>query len=1037
MSPPIMASVSRTQATYVVRQETRLGSSEGKSSWMPGFWPFSSSSAAKPGILIGRASPPAAAGGGILQSIQSLLVRNISSKPVLRDRLRDMQTIIDQHQAPLEVANPAEWKTMTDERLEKAIRVISLSKTLEWMHPKLAENDPTTAAQIIKEAAASNRSLCSIYLEKMGNDLSFFDVLTVKLVHFFLYETGVVQSIIESSGNAILEKIRSIIAQKDDGKNLTALMSSVLKRLDIFLFDYLEAVKEYGKGAGKPTDTKEEYVKKRLEKELGEICQEFSDVLVNEFLPDHFSFFQQWKESPYLIVRLLAKIFTYFPEIWLTSLLHAQLRKQLPDTLEALINDQTSKEDLRRNLTFSIKITESLNAQLESFRKQLGSDISTASQGPTPGTEQLPDVITKLLEVLRLERYSKREEIEAHLNEDSTFLSRKIKEGLQTNFVDGCRILFSYLSDPNHSEEIFSRLLSFTILPYTTSSTEDLKTLNEQYEQKKKEMRREADEIFKNISRQSIKQYFHGLSEEDLESLAKTYCSTERDRWTKMSNQLQNLITGMQRKVLEIPMSSGSTPLPAPDKSILEDINDFFTILSSYRSSILSNLDELANLPSSFELGISKTLEPLTLYLNSLLEQARTAEFLQKQLVQVSTTASALQKLEDALFHQTTENLQEYSKLWPVYESVLEELRSVSGNEAKIAEAAWQMQNLREIHQQLEAETIIVRELYSLAQDEGLLRKLVMAVDDNLREPSFFSSVRKLRTQIAIVCGQLPEKKREEILALVDAMRNAQSISQLQEQWEIVRSKMPVMYSLHVTQKTSLSNGLKAALQNARDWTHSELQMADEEAKTAKEDLSALLDLMGKENLVNLQGGIRNIQPNREEGYFDQVKRIGKSNLRIAGGALGGAIGGLGAYFEVPGALILASGIAGVISYMTSNDSTQPTSTKDLSDAPEKEVNAVQNQVLWSAGLRAMAGGTIAAAAGALIPYARIATPVILAHAGWNAPQAATAGFSDKLIYPEVKRVFDSLYKFILQPHVWNRLVVDGIVAVNAAHRTA
>lgn len=1046
-----MVSLSSAQPIAALRQEiTPLTSHQKKSSWLPGFWPFSSSQGAvSPSLKERIQTTITSKANAAVGAIRSAWDRNISPKPNLGDHLNDVRKKIAQHQVPRKTIEPSDWRAETNRQMDESIRIFSLSQTLEWMHPKLAETDPNTAAQIIREASKTNRSLCDSYLEKKGHELSLLSVLIVKLTYFFLYECGIIPNIVEYSSKAILEHIRLGLIQKDGGKNLTTLTRIILKRLNSVLSDYLKAVTDYGNGKG--TGSKEDYVKEQLKKELDVICREFGNLIVTDFLPDHISFFHSWKESPYLSVRLLAKIFTYYPEIWLTSFVHAQLRNKIPNQIQSLIQAKTEQDDERRDLSFSIAITNSIIEQLGKFEQNLHNhEISSASKSHAAGTEQLPVVITLLLEILRLESCEDRAKIKEQLNKTSSISSPITKE-LEESLIKGCHTFFSYLSDPNHSEEFIYNLL----VQATTSFTSDAPSTNEEwanqakdYVQLQEAMREKAGEIFQDITRKSIVQYARGLSDAAQESLAQEFCKRERDRWNKTVDQFQSTVGGMQKKVQEIPLTPNLTPLPALDKSIFGNLDVLVKQISSCRSSIISSLEKISDLPDSIKKGIKEALEPLVLQLDALLDSKSMAKELQERLENASIVAKALRSLKSSLAeHTSIEKLEEFSKLWPLSEKALEELKTVKKDTALAADY---LKQLQESHRQLHTETLITRNLASLGKAKGLLNQFGIAIETNLREPSFIFSARKLRAQIVILCQSLPASEREQILSIVDAMRNAQSIAQLREERNTLEVKMQAIYDSHIAEKQSALKTLQQTLQSIEFWTQEELRDAEAVAITSKQALGDVLGKMEQEIFPKLREEIEKILPNRIESYRDQGKRILKNHTSNVGGVLGLAVGGALSYGVTYAAqslwesealvgawaLPVAATIAGAVRYMMINpDEPSSTKPKPEASATNKKAADIQGQVITSMLSRAGAGMVLGGAAAYWLPfYAQMATPLVLGYAGKNAPQVEI-GIADKIVYPQVQEVFDNLYKFILQPHVWNLLVVEAIEAINVANR--
>lgn len=1042
-----MVTLPPVQSGAALTPERMQETASSASSWLPGFWPFPSSSPGGTGGV--RATSYA---GSVVGAIQSVWTRNITPKSPLQEHLQDTRKIDDQMRGPIQTTDqPVDWKAQTNENVEQFIRILSLSQTLEWMHPNL---EPNTAAQILKEATTTNRSLCSIYLEKKGNELSFFSALVIKIFYFFLYDCGVIPNIVESSVKAILEKIRFGLVQKDGGKNLTALTSTILKQLNSFLSDYLKALKEYADGTG--SGSRDDYLNDQLQRELDGICREFSDVLVGEFLPTHISFFQKWKESPYLIVRLLTKILAHFPEIGLTSYIRTKLREQIPAAIQTQINEKTVQEDQRRDLLFSTAITNGIIGQLQKLQSQLKqSQIPTAPVGQIPGTELLPTVVTQLLEVSRLDPCKTREQLLQQLNKQKPFYDYDITPQLEASLVDGCREFFSYFTDPTHSEEFFSELLTLVTDQYTSTAPvtdKEWKTAQKEYEQVYDEMLENAGEIFRAISRDSVAKKMQGLPEEIENLLAEQFCQEEQNLWKKTADLLQNTIAGMEKKIADIPLSGTLTPLPAPDKAILDDLEQLRAQIISRRSSLLSHLKEIESFPSSIQRGIETSIDPLVQHLNLLLNQVNKLKEIQQRLTDESLVANSLEMLKDAHAHYTSlQKLDEFSKLWPVYDTAIEQLKKAKKETAPVAEYR---KELEETHLHLQTEMRIVRNLYSLGQDNGLLSQCALALDENLREPSLLFSSRKLRAQIAILCQALPDAEKEELLHIVDAMRNAKSIPALREHWKELKARLLPIYEAHLAEQAAASKILTEKFQTADNWLQKHLQIAEVSAKTAKENLSDHLAGMSRDIFPHLKGEIADIQPNRyeNESLRDWASRllkkhpekgwglVGLLGTSVATYALGTLelpiIGPIGPW--IPPAVGL---ISGAIFSLAGNPNEPPpreTATKDKSQSndPDKADKIRDHLALVTtatAALGAIAGKTL----DLNLPGAsQVVAPLVAGIAGYNAPRITT-GYADKLVFPQVQVVFNNLFNFGRSPIVRHRLFVDSLAAINTANRKA
>ncbi len=939
-------------------------------------------------------------------------------RPRLREHLNELRKQTDQHQVPQKPIHP-------EKQLKDSIRIFSLFTTLKWMHPGLAKAEPNAASQILRETLETKRSLCDVYLERKGHELSLLSVLYVKFAHFILYQCGIIPIIMESTAKACLDKSRALL-QKEGGKNFTILFRVVLDHLNTFLSDYHQAIEEYANGAGSGL-TKKEYIKERLKKEMRPICQEFGDLIANEFLPDRIHFFRSWKENQFLVVRLLAKIFAYFPEIWLTSFIHSTLRKTIPSEMQSLIEEKTEWEDEKRDLSFSIAITNGIIEQLGKFEQQRRAEkYPAAPTGPIAGTEKLPHVISSLVEILRLDPYQERDELRSQLSQSSpSTITKKLEDSL----TDGCRAFFFYLSDSNHSEELIFQLLHQVTTPFVTdapSTPKEWENQKKDYERLQGVMHEKAGEIFQSIGRESVTTRLKGISDDHQEYLAQKFCIKERAQLTEVADQILNTIECMQKKVQEIPLKSNGIPHPAPDKNICEDLDLLVKQIDSCRSSIWSSLEEdTSKLPTPFRMGFEKALDPIVLLLSFLHIQKNHVHDLQEQLANASIAAGALQTLQNALSeHSSAKKLDE---LWPLYDAALEQLRLAKRD---ISLAKEHLQKLQEAHHRLQIETPIVRNLYALGQGSGLLTQFAKAIESNLKEPSFIFSAHRLRAQIAILCQVLPETEKEQVLSHVDAMRRAQSPKELRREWDELKITMQKLYCAHLKDQKGSSATFKQTLHLASAWIQKQLQMDEITAGSSKTALTGLLSEMEQEVQVKMKSKIKKIQPDRIESTLQWSGRILKNHtsqiLGIAGLASGGVLTYTG-YGEW--AAPVAGLLAGAVQYMSSTDD-------------ELSRKRTKTPAPWESAAGAGAQALLCAAGAGFASYSQILpgigtylTPPLLGYVGMNGAEAVTTGLSDKFVFPQVKEFFDHLYEFILQPEIRSRLAIDAVAAINATKR--
>lgn len=973
--------------------------------------------------------------------LTALVHRSIPLEPLdanadVQVLLRNLGQKIHEYQLPIETKRTIDWRAETNRQIEDVIYKLSLIATLSMMDPHL---DGNLSAEILRETCQSKRSLCEIYLEKINP--GFFASLKVRLTWFFYYQCSIIPNIIDGGAKSILQKLRSELVQKEGGKNLTSLIEILLKDFNAFLADRLKALREYaeGQGEGSPDD----HVAMKLQKDVEGISKEFGDVMVNELLPENISFFRAGKESPWFLVRCLTKIFASYPEKLLNNFLRAEMRRQIPELAKSLI--ATSREAAqKKNLPFSIAITEGILGQLDKFKTELHQAKGEAAPPPAPrGTDKLPEVVTHLLEVLRLEPYKTRDELKQQLNKKSLFTipGLDINKHLQDGLVDGCRTFFSHLSDPDNAEELFAQLLYLTNLQLTSkapSSRRDWLNLETRYNQLQKEMHREAGEIFQSVVRKTVTRKIEGWSDEEKKLMAVSFCSEMRVRLSDTAAHFDKSLSALRGKLQEMELEE-ETPLPTGG-DLQDDLDAIAESLASCRTQLLSGMEDLEQFPAeaeSFRAGIKSTLKPIILHLDSLPLRRQQARELGTLLAQDSALAEKLRSVRKRL---DTFKREEGSTLFENEE--LEELQA-RGEEAgqDTAPLRVHLQEMQQSCSQLEEETHIVEDLYELGKADGLLKEYWALMEKAIRGETTAIKRRALRAEIVSYCKHLPAHERKAILALVDTLSPSTPLKELGERWNATKQTVRQFYSAHAAEETLYKEVIASQYEKAKVWTKKLLEQSSEAAKTWRVQLMDAVEKMEQESLAPFRQAISGVQPIQISSHYTQIEEAAGGPFGFIGGLLGLGAGAAAAYWLDPSyALPMAGATVGAIRAMNTQNSTlfSCVSQSALGAAVGLAGNYAIGplETLWEkVPIEWLASWTSAADKTPIDWLAASLPALAMGAAGTKAPKAAATVYGDRVVYPKVMETFNHLYSFILKKDVWSWMVIDAIDAINGAHR--
>lgn len=559
-----------------------------------------------------------------------------------REILREIGRKTFDYNNPLPTNEPTtDWKAETNHELQITIQKSSILTIIDYMDPTL---DEQTALSIVKEVVNhTDTSIYSAYIKTIGKPLAFFTRARIYCYYFFYSQCGLISDTLHTLMTHFLDKLRSELILKNGGKNLSAFNDRFLIEMSSFLDYYLEAVKDYAttnnvEGSLEVHISKRLAAKQKIPHET--ICREFAQTYISS-LP-RIPFFQTLKNSQWALVRMLGK----FLDSTIGRPLNRIIRKKLETTVPSLILSSLTKTcnqptELNK-LPFYISITNGIIEQLKKFQQQQAIDEKT----PSPiihysESDRLPEVVKKLLEILRLEPYRTQKELRENLNKDTSndLLSREIdkktNQNLEERIIDGCRIFLSYISDQRNSEQILCRMLQLSnaslfdsTLPTNPEGWAQLKT---QYEACKLEMSYEAKATFQQVIQKSIEERFQASQSADTKQQIAEFQEAQHVKLIEFAQKLEII-----QKKIDL------------DPAYIENgLDQLIAEIESYRNwFILQNIEQF---PPSFQQGLEKTMCPVYQKINQILDQINQSKSALREIVLKKNEIDHLALLEKQL----------------------------------------------------------------------------------------------------------------------------------------------------------------------------------------------------------------------------------------------------------------------------------------------------------------------------------------------------------------------------------------------------
>jgi len=896
------------------------------------------------------------------------------------ETLREMgHKTFNYHQNALSPVETVNWKEKTDRELDVFVQKASMFAIINLMDETI---DGSQALEILNEVSPE-KSVLDVYLEKYGKKRSFLQKIQVRWRYSFYFRCNFVPNTLNTFMQAFLGIMRSNLVQKDGGKNLTTLINTALSETSSFLDFYLQGIENYEKG----TDlqgARDTHIAKELSKKFGlseaEVCRKFSFTAVQEFLP-RVHFFLGWKNSSWALVRIIGDCLDYTLGIVLNSILKKKLKNTLPSVLQNLV--KTSVDATQpQNLPFVIAITQGILEMLRKFKVQVEQTPSSLeSSCVIAGTEKLPEVIKKFLDVLSKESKQTRKELQQQSKSGHSsidFFSQEIDKSIEEGCINGARAFFSYLTKQENSEEIFYLLLNLTNATFE-SKPQDLQKLQVKYNALKKEMQREAREVFQMVIHRSVNEQIQGPTAAQGEQMAENVEDKLRSRSLEAVRQLLAESHSIQSKL------AASTQQLGSDIDIAENLDSMNEAIANYQS--LAVLDEF---PEALKTGIDRTMLPVFNSMNGMLDQVGHAKKMHQELLQNARFHRELQKLFDMQHNIRSFNILDYKQ-------TLERLHQLCSAMDDSNHAIFDhcLRQFDATYSDVERDCQITLALRTLDQKGGLFPKFYHAMMAQINGLSVQFRWKDLQNIPEI--SVLPEAEQRELYACIQAVTTCKNLAQMNLKWGELKVTMNRIFGAHHHQLREVF------IQNLR-WSEQYLKAIEISSESLQKSL-----VEASKSIATL------IQDTERKAQAIHVQKIETIPNRVVN-ALGGWPATIGA---TAGATLAAATafLPGWAAY------------------PVLGIAAAANFWFWGRNKTALINTAAGAALRATAQCIHPAVPILIGAAGgyWEGKKVTTH-VCDHMVYPQVRDNFDRLYDFIIKPHVWRWAILDTLKCVHEAY---
>lgn len=424
----------------------------------------------------------------------------------------------------------------------------------------------------VSQPGTQKPSLKELIFEK-HKSLTLIQKITVHFVYFVCTFHKFFEKTINAYADAILKEMRtrlgSALLMSSDGSNQPQLVSDLIEKSANFLEIYREQIRAHGKGLpivyedGRkilyPTlnQRKEHAVDLFLGKSLENLCNEVSSTIVEKMAPTI-----EYKKGGTWINPLLNKIVRYF------------LKNNLPDIMKSVL-EKSNKQIKPHKLPFITAIMHTIIDQLSDLQTVLNDNTLEIPPGQFPGTENLPEFVGKLLEVLeygenptqqQIIQISKQQELGKSTSQE---LIKKIEEPL----LKSLNILLHHITKAENTEKMFTKFFELSNIPFTESQALSQTTVDHLNE----DLLELAGQVFDKIVQDAAKEEARGgMDYEKTKPYIEKQFSSRKEGIQTILTQLEQKSIALQRRLENMSAQSVS-----PILRDLEDLTAHLKTLSS------------------------------------------------------------------------------------------------------------------------------------------------------------------------------------------------------------------------------------------------------------------------------------------------------------------------------------------------------------------------------------------------------------------------------------------------------------------------
>jgi len=385
------------------------------------------------------------------------------------------------------------------------------------------------------------RSLWQIFINKYGNDLSWFKKFKAGLIYWTVYKFPLIPNIINTYLKSFIDYSTHKLTNSTD-----AILKVILDNVNDFLLEDLRATKEFAAssetGSGGLEELRQKAIDSKFRFDLPNLCKKVSAKFIDKSAP-HVTYFKTlgsipivgrfFKFSEWVVNRfILSKIIKYYAPQWINSLVSNGL--------------QTTE-----NQPFKLALTDAFLKQIENYKGQLSKqNTSESTTSLTKAEKEIFSTITiRLKKVLALEGIELEDKLLEKLQKNKKgYFDEKMDDTITESIVTGCKTLTDYLSASARSSEFTARILELACSPFSdqSSSREDL---DQKLDNRKKDLQKNSQDLFDQLITININKAFSNKKPEAAKEKAKIAFKNSQVITQTTLTELSSLCNDITRKI--------------------------------------------------------------------------------------------------------------------------------------------------------------------------------------------------------------------------------------------------------------------------------------------------------------------------------------------------------------------------------------------------------------------------------------------------------------------------------------------------------